>query len=182
MASLIEYLRRIEYTWRYGWVDPCLHNKASEAYISLLTCRIRAPDNFLLQRVFTPWFWNQRVFLFQEKYKGVSCNFFYGHLPCLLWKYQTNVTTRLIEFVLVLFFVNFETFFSCKISNSVCWHNQYCARLINGISMPYTCNCISGSDCSFTKRSVCEDGKIRRPCHGRIDTSLLKAISTVHAT
>jgi hypothetical protein len=38
MAGLIEHLSRIEYTWRYTWVDSCLHNKASEACNSLLTC------------------------------------------------------------------------------------------------------------------------------------------------
>jgi hypothetical protein len=32
----------------------------------------RAPDNFLLQRVFTPWFWYQRVFCFLENVERVS--------------------------------------------------------------------------------------------------------------
>jgi hypothetical protein len=37
MAGLMEYLARIEYTWRYRGVDTCLHIKEFELCISLLT-------------------------------------------------------------------------------------------------------------------------------------------------
>jgi hypothetical protein len=37
MAGLVEYLTRIEFTWRYRRLYPCLHNKAFEFCVSLLT-------------------------------------------------------------------------------------------------------------------------------------------------
>jgi hypothetical protein len=40
MASLIEYLSRIEYRRRYRWVDLCLHNKALEVFLWLCSFKI----------------------------------------------------------------------------------------------------------------------------------------------
>ena len=40
MPGVVEYLTLIEYMWRYRRVDFCLHNKAFELGISLLTCHM----------------------------------------------------------------------------------------------------------------------------------------------
>jgi hypothetical protein len=67
------------FTLNWEFKQQQIMNRKVNISLNMLNIQLynvsRAPDNFLLQRVFTPWFWSQRVFCFLEKVERVYCKF-----------------------------------------------------------------------------------------------------------
>jgi hypothetical protein len=113
---------------------------------------VRAPDNFFTPKSIHPLILKSKGIFVSRKNKRVSCKFLSITLE------TSNKHVNQMDRICTCFALCslLKLIYFCKISNSVqgCWHNQYYACLISGISMPHTC--ITGSDSSFTKGSHLE--------------------------